>query len=309
MSSEWVRHFWPYMSDPVEFLFRPWRKALSHSFVFVRVYIFFRGYCKAEYWFFHYSQSGLMISALKFFVPEWDEKEIRNTTHSPRGLLHQWRTRTLVQRCRRVSCSGSNSSKSCGSFVSQDFPLLQEGFKRLIRTKKPSAAWISHKDDTVLPPATGDVRGGALRKRRLACFYFCLSASVVLIAIVTAQHPPTLVVWETVTAYSVKLRAANEQKGRVNTALIHSMFIPFLSFLRCPFPLGHWLEVVSMSSVTYVCLRTDWPAGLSLRLRLCLQPQSHSIIFMSVRNLWAHLQSFTSRPEQLTCSNLPSIGR
>lgn len=49
---------------------------------------------------------------------------------------------------------------------------------------------------------------------------------MVLIAIVTAQHPPTLVVWETIRVYSVSLKAANEQKGRVNTALIHSMFIP-----------------------------------------------------------------------------------
>lgn len=40
----------PYMSDPVEILFRLWREALSQSFVFLRVSMSSRGCCKADYW-------------------------------------------------------------------------------------------------------------------------------------------------------------------------------------------------------------------------------------------------------------------
>lgn len=74
MISDWVPQSWPYLSDPVEILFRPWREALSHNLV--RVYISFSRLLQSRILIFHCSHSGFMISALEFFVPVWYKKKL-----------------------------------------------------------------------------------------------------------------------------------------------------------------------------------------------------------------------------------------
>lgn len=69
-----------------------------------------------------------------------------------------------------VSCSSRNSSKTCGSFVSQDFLLLQKGFKQLSWKRKPFGAGITHKNDTVLPASSRRCARWSIAKTSISMF-------------------------------------------------------------------------------------------------------------------------------------------
>lgn len=136
--------------------------------------------------FFNHPQSGLAIAALEFFENKLETRLAPHAASCINEEQEHW--------CRAPSVllpAAVIPVKDAGVWSHRTFLLLEEGFKRLSRTEKPSAAGISHKDDTVSPPTTGDVRGGAPRKRRLACFQLCQTAAVVSTATVTARHPPT----------------------------------------------------------------------------------------------------------------------